>query len=122
MVDKPDFSKIKGKFDLSSIVDNLKSMINSSNDMPDVDPNDDLGQKIVEASKLIQIMQEQHKTHEKNVAELGNLLAMIFKDAEALRAENATLRAGSTPPEVRAPEVKAPESPAPETKTPEDQT
>ena len=85
MADKPDFNKLKNKFDLGAIVDNLKSMINPTSGTPDVDPDDDLGVKIAKVSVLLQEMVQHEQAHIKNMQELNVLLNFIYSDIELLR-------------------------------------
>lgn len=93
MADKPDLNKLKNKFDFNSILDNLKSMINPAAGTPDVDPDDDLGVKIAQASVLLKEMVQHEHEHVKNMNQLNELLNAIYLDVDALRKEVQTDRA-----------------------------
>jgi len=87
MVDKSDFDKLKNKFDINEIFNSVKSIINPVTGTPDVDPDDDLGLKIAQASVLLKEMSAAQATHVKNLNKVNEMLNMIFQDIESLRKE-----------------------------------
>ena len=88
MAKKPDLSDLTDKFNLSGIVDNIKSLVNPGGDTPNVDPNDALGVKIAKISIKIQELVAQQEAHSKSLAEINKLLNAAFRDLEAIRAEH----------------------------------
>lgn len=88
MAKKPDLSDLTDKFNLSGIVDNIKSLVNPGGDTPNVDPNDALGVKIAKISIKIQELVAQQEAHSKSLAEINKLLNAAFKDLEAIREEH----------------------------------
>lgn len=85
MVDKSDFNKLKEKLDIGGIMGSLKSMINPSSGTPEVNPDDDLGVKIAQASTLLRQMAEAQQAQVKDLQKVNALLNAIFQDIQLLR-------------------------------------
>lgn len=81
MPKKPDMPK----FDITGIVDNLKSMINPGGSTPEVDPSDAIGLKLAELSTLSQEVAKQHAELAKDFQKMNQLLNGIYKDLEQFR-------------------------------------
>jgi len=92
MADKPDLTNLKNKLNVNSIMDSLKSMINPSAGVPEVDPDDDLGLKVVEISTLLKEMTNAQEEQAKNLKKVNELLNVAFKDIEQLRADIKPIR------------------------------
>lgn len=93
MADKPDLNKLKSKLDINGIIDSVKSIINPASGTPDVDPDDDLGVKIAQASTMIKEMAAAQAEHVKQLGKLNEMLNMAFQDIETLRKEVQVERA-----------------------------
>ena len=82
-----DINDLKNKLNIGGIMDSLKTMINPSSGVPEVDPDDDLGLKIVEISTLLKEMTEAQDAQTKNIKKVNELLNIAFQDIEKLRAD-----------------------------------
>lgn len=79
------------KFDLQSILNNIKSMINPESSTPDVkSSNDAIGMKVVELSLLVQQLAKKCTEQAKEFNKVNELLNDLFKDIEVLRAQFGT--------------------------------
>ena len=77
----PDFSK----FDLQSIVNSVKTMINPETGTPNVTEGDPIGTKIVEISTLLQSVSAAHAQSGKDLNKINGLLSELYRDLEAFR-------------------------------------
>lgn len=91
-MDKSDLTNLKNKLNISGIVDSLKTMINPTGGVPDVDPDDDLGLKIAEISTLLKEMVEAQRGYVDNLNKVNALLNAAFQDIEKLRADIKPIR------------------------------
>ena len=87
-----DINDLKNKLNIGGIMDSLKTMINPSSGVPEVDPDDDLGLKIVEISTLLKEMTEAQDAQTKNIKKVNELLNIAFQDIEKLRADIKPIR------------------------------
>lgn len=79
----PDFSK----FDLQSIVNSVKSILNPESATPPVAENDSLGKKIEKISLLLQNTAKQQAQSAKDLAQANGLLNALYKDLEEIRQQ-----------------------------------
>ncbi len=84
----PDFSK----FDLQSIVNSVKSIINPEPTTPKVAEGDPIGTKVVQISTLLQNLTHTHAQAAKDLTEVNNLLNELYKDLEVFRKLEAEMR------------------------------
>lgn len=118
MVDKPDLEKLKSKLDINGIINSVKSMINPVSGTPEVDPDDDLGVKIAQASVMLKEMAAAQQEHVKQLNKMNEILNMVFQDIESLRQEVHADRKekGSAQPASKVVETKAAEKTEEESK------
>ena len=79
MTDKPS------KFDLNTLLSNIKSLIQPGGDTPNPDPSDRLGNTLAELSVLAQALQHSHEEQGKKLAEMSRLFNEVYQQLEALR-------------------------------------
>ncbi|MFV9989152.1 MAG: hypothetical protein AB8V57_02515 [Coxiella endosymbiont of Dermacentor nuttalli] len=77
------------KFDLHNILNNIKSMISSEGNTPDVNPDDAIGMKVAGLSLLTQQLAKTYAEQSKEFHKVNRLLNELFKDIEALRNPSA---------------------------------
>lgn len=82
----PDFSK----FDLQSIVNSVKSIINPES-TPNVTEGDPIGAKIVEISSLLQGVANTQEKNAKDLHKINSLLNGLYKDLEQFRKLEAEI-------------------------------
>ncbi len=87
-----NLNDLKNKLNIGGIMDSLKTMINPAGGVPEVDPDDDLGLKIVEISTLLKEMTNHEIEHAKNLKKVNELLNIAFQDIEKLRADIKPVR------------------------------
>ena len=84
----PDFSK----FDLQSIVNSVKSIINPEIGTPNVSEGDPIGAKIVAISTLLQNVVNAHAQSAKDLTQINNSLNELYKDLESFRKLESEFR------------------------------
>lgn len=87
----PDFSK----FDLQSIVNSVKSMINPEIKVPE---GDFIGAKIVEVTKLIQDVSNMHAQAAKDLNKVNDILTSLYRELEVFRKQSMEQQAAGTTP------------------------
>ena len=85
---KRDLSDLKNKFDFNKIVDSIAGIVDSDNPLRDIDPSDDIGQKIKNISESLLAMQKVHSEQANELARVDQLLKAVFNDIELLRSES----------------------------------
>ena len=85
MIDK------KSKFNLSELIDSVKTTINPAANTPKPDPNDAIGTQIAEISLLAQQLTNAQMEQAKELAHLNKLLNGLYKDIELLRKDMAQM-------------------------------
>lgn len=83
MTDKPN------KFDLNSLINNIKSMINPTANTPNPAPEDSIGLKLAELSILVQELQQAYVEHGKQLGKVNKLFNEIYQNLEEIRAKEA---------------------------------
>ena len=73
------------KFDVTGIINNIKSMINPEGNTPKPSPDDAIGIKIAELSLAVQELATAHVEQAKEFNKINKLLNELFKDIEVLR-------------------------------------
>ena len=92
MSKKPDISDLSKKFDLGGIVDNIKSLVNPSGDIPSADVNDALGIKIAGITLEMKDLIAEQEAMTKSLLAISRNLNATFNDLQAIRAELAELK------------------------------
>ena len=85
----PDFSKL-GKFDLQSLVDNVKSMITPGSQIPPGMEDDPMGAKLILIQAALQNLAQIQEQQQQELAKVNALLAALFKDLDALKHNTKT--------------------------------
>jgi len=78
-------SDVTNKFDVSGIINSIKSMINPEGNTPKPNPDDAIGMKIAELSLTVQQLATAHVEQAKELNKANKLLNDLFKDIEMLR-------------------------------------
>lgn len=88
MSKKPDLSDMAKKINLNGWINNIKALVSSEGQVPDVDPDDALGVKLESLTKKVNAMTKAQLLLANDLKEVSQLLNGVYTDIEALRAEH----------------------------------
>lgn len=88
MSKKPDLSDMAKKINLNGWINNIKTLVSSEGQVPDVDPDDALGVKLESLTKKVNTMTKAQLLLANDLKEVSQLLNGVYTDIEALRAEH----------------------------------
>lgn len=75
------------RFDINSLIGNIKSIINPTGNTPNPDPEDTIGLKIAELSVMMQELQQAYSEQGQHLNKINKLFNEVYEHLQALRAK-----------------------------------
>lgn len=102
---KPELSDLIKKFDINNLMGSLKSLINPTGGVPEVDPSDAIGLKIAQMSVISQQLAKLSEEQAKEFNRFNTLLNGLYQDIERLRHPEETPGSKTVETTVTTPET-----------------